>query len=101
KQLDIALEAREIEKTLGNLKGITDLAKERMAGAAKSAEETGTAFGKGDLAEAQNGAEGAGKQFRELSQPVQALLAEEQAARIAAAEQMASHLARDQKDIDD
>jgi len=72
-----------------------------MAGAAKSAEETGAALGKGDLAEAQKGAEGAGKQFRELSQQVQALLAEEQAKRIAAAEQMASQLARDQKDFAD
>ncbi|MBC7854233.1 MAG: hypothetical protein IAF94_12430 [Pirellulaceae bacterium] len=101
KQLDIALEAREIEKTLGGLQGITDLAKERMAVAAKAAEETGSALGKGDLAEAQKGAEGAGKQFRELSQQVQALLAEEQAQRIAAAEQMASQLAREQKDFAD
>jgi hypothetical protein len=101
KQLDIALEAREIEKTLGGLKGITDLAKERMAGAAKSAEETSAALSKGDLAEAQKGAEGSGRQFRELSQQVQALLADEQAKRIAAAEQMASQLAREQKDFAD
>lgn len=101
KQLDIALEAREIEKTLGELKGITDLAKERIAGAAKSAEETSAALGKGDLAEAKQGAEAAGKQFRELSQQVQALLAEEQTQRIAAAEQMASQLAREQRDFAD
>lgn len=101
RQLDIALESREIEKLLGRLKGITDLSKERIAAAAKLAEETAQALGKGETNSAKGSAESTSKQFRELADQVKALLAEEQTERIAAAQQMAANLARQQQDFVD
>ncbi len=100
-QLDVALQSREIETVLGRLKGVTDLAKERMAGAAKEAEEAAAELGKGEMPAAAKSAEEAGKQFNELAEQVKALLAEEQAQRIAAAQQMAAQLARQQQDFAD
>lgn len=101
RQLDIALEAREIEKILGRLKGVTDLAKERMMAGAKAAEDAAAALGQRQLPDAQGSAESAGKLFRELSQQARALLAQEQAERIAAAQRMAAELARQQVDFVD
>lgn len=101
KQLDIALEAREVEKLLGKLKGATDLAKERIAAASKQAEEAAKELGKGEKDSAQKNAQSTSKQFRELADQVKALLAQEQADRIAAAQQMAANLARQQQDFVD
>ena len=101
KQLDIAVEAREIEKVLNRLPGVTDLTKERIAAAAKTAEEAGEALGKGATEDAQNAAKTAGGQFREITEQVKALLAQEQADRIAAAQQMAAELARQQQTFAD
>jgi hypothetical protein len=100
-QHDIALESREIETVLGRLNGVTDLTKERIAAAAKSAEEAAAALAKGEMPAAQDSAGEAGKQFRELVDQVKALVAQEQAQRIAAAQQMASQLARQQQDFVD
>lgn len=101
KQLDIAIEAREIEKVLGRLNGVTDLTKERIAAAAKTAEEAGAALGQGNMKDAENAAKTAGGQFRELKEQVKALLAQEQADRVAAAQQMAAQLSREQQDFVD
>jgi hypothetical protein len=97
RQLDIAAEARAIEKALARLPKATDLAKQRMAGAAKQAEDTAEAIGRGAQGEAKSAAGMARDQFRELARQVQALLAQEQADRIAAAQQMAADLARQQQ----
>ncbi|HZL90834.1 MAG TPA: hypothetical protein VFB96_20875 [Pirellulaceae bacterium] len=101
KQLDIAVEAREIEKILNRLNGVTDLTKERIGAAAKTAEEAGTALGQGNMKDAENAAKTAGGQFRELNEQVKALLAEEQADRVGAAQQMAADLSRQQQDFVD
>jgi hypothetical protein len=101
KQLDIALEAREIEKALAQLPKATDLAKERMAATAKSAEDAAAALGRGEMEEARGAAGTTREQLRELVDQVEALLAEEQADRIAAAQQMANNLARMQQDFVD
>ncbi|HVX12865.1 MAG TPA: DUF4175 family protein [Pirellulales bacterium] len=101
RQLDIAIEARELEKALAKLKNATDLAKERMAAAAKAAEEAAEALGQGKPDDAKRPAGDAQKTFRELVEQVAALLAKEQADRIAAAQQMAADLAQQQQDFRD
>ena len=53
------------------------------------------------MEDAQSTAGAAREQFRELAEQVRALLAEEQADRIAAAQQMAAELARQQQDFAD
>lgn len=101
RQLDIAVEAREIEKVLNRLNGVTDLTKERIAAAAKTAEEAGAALGQGNMKDAEDAAKTAGGQFRELTEQVKALMVQEQADRIAAAQQLAAQLARQQQDFVD
>jgi hypothetical protein len=101
RQSDVAAEAREIEKALNRLNGVSDLAKERIAAAAKVAEEGAEAVSRGKLDEARSSAGAAREQFRELAKQVQALLAEEQADRIAAAQQLANELARQQQEFTD
>ncbi|HEV3003533.1 MAG TPA: hypothetical protein VGX78_03690, partial [Pirellulales bacterium] len=101
RQLDIAADSREVEKALGKLKNVTDLAKERMAAAAKSAEAAAEAIGQGKMDEAGTPAGDAKEKFRELVEQVAALVAKEQADRIAAAQQMAANLAREQQDFRD
>ncbi len=101
RQYDIAVEAREIEKVLNRLTGVTDLTKERIAAAAKTAEDAGKAIGQGEMKDAENAAKTASGQFSELSGQVKALLAQEQADRIAAAQQMAAQLARQQQGFSD
>ncbi|HUY34323.1 MAG TPA: DUF4175 family protein [Pirellulales bacterium] len=101
RQLDAALDAREVEKALDKMKKISELAKERMAAAAKSAEEAAAALDGGEKETARAAAGEAGTKFRELAEQVKALLAQEQADRIAAAQQMAADLARRQQEFKD
>ncbi|HEX5447133.1 MAG TPA: DUF4175 family protein, partial [Pirellulales bacterium] len=101
RQLDVSLEARELEQILQKLKSATDLAKERMAAAAKNAEEGAAALDRGATNDAQEPIKAAGRGFRELSEQVAALAAKEQADRIAAAQQMAADLAKQQSDFED
>ncbi len=101
KQLDIAADAREIEKALAALPKATDLAKERMTATAKAAEDAAEAIGRGALEDAKGTTGATREQLRELAAQVRALLAEEQAERIAAAQQMAANLARMQEDFVD
>jgi hypothetical protein len=101
RQLDIAEEAKEVEKALGELKSATDLAKERMASAAKSAEAAAESLEQGNFDDAKQPAGAARDQFRDLVEQVAALVAKEQADRIAAAQQMAADLARRQDDFKD
>ena len=101
RQLDIAAEAKEVEKALAGLTNATDLAKERMAAAAKLADEAAEALGQGKLDDAKQPASAAKEKFDELVEQVVALVAKEQADRIAAAQQMAADLARQQDDFKD
>src|SRR5205823_1869421 len=101
RQIDVAAEAREIEKALNKLAKATDLAKERMAAAAKQDETAAEAIGRGALEEAKEAVAGARDQFRELAGQVRALLAQEQAERITAAQRMAADLARQQQQLAD
>ncbi len=97
RQIDVAAEAREVETALGKLPKATDLAKQRMAAAAKRAEEAAEAIGKAAVDEAIAATGEARDQFHELAKQAEGLLAEEQARRIAAARDMASDLANRQK----
>jgi hypothetical protein len=101
RQLDIAAEARDVEKALAKLPKATDLARQRMDGAAKQAENAAEAIGRGALNEAKDATGIARDQFRELAEQVRAILAQEQAERIAKAQQMAANLARQQKEFAD
>lgn len=101
RQLDAALEAREVEKALEKLKAATDLSKERMAEAAKAAEAASEALDHGKSDEARTAAGEAKEKFRQLAEQVAALAAKEQADRIAAAQQMAAELARQQEEFKD
>lgn len=100
-QFDVATEAREVETALTKLPKATDLAKERIGAAAKAAEEAAGALGTGANDDAQKSIHEAGGMFRELAEQVRALLEEEQAQQIAAAQQMAAELARRQVDFKD
>lgn len=101
RQLDVALEARELEKALQKLKNATELAKQRMDAAAKTAETASEALDRGKLDEAQAKAGEARELFRDLAEQVAALVAKEQADRLAAAQQIAADLARQQQEFKD
>jgi len=101
RQLDIAAEARAIEKALARLTKASDLAKQRMAEGAQQAENAAEAIGRGAIDEAKDKAGTARDQFRELAGQLRALLAQEQVERIAAAQQMADNLARQQQQFGD
>ena len=100
RQLDIATEARALETTLTKVPKATQLAKERMATAAKQAEDAAEAIGRGDMGAAKTGGLLARDQFRELARQLKALLTVEQVERIAAAQQMAGDLARQQEQLE-
>ena len=100
-QLDIAAEAREIEKLLGTLARVTELAKERMAAAAGMAEDGAKALGAGKMEDAEGAAGATREQLREIAEQIRGLLAEEQADRVAAAQRLAAELARRQEDFAD
>jgi hypothetical protein len=100
RQQDIAAEARTLETALGKLAKATDLAKERMATAAKQAEDVAATIGRGEMGSAKTGASLARDQFRELSQQLKALLAQEQVERLATAQQMAGSLAQQQEQLE-
>lgn len=101
RQLDAALEAREVQKALEKLKNATELAKARMEEAAKAAEGAAEALDRGKTDDAREGAGEAKEKFRDLAEQVKGLVAQEQADRLAAAQQMAADLARRQDEFKD
>ncbi len=94
KQLDVSLEARDIERVLGKLKKASDLAKERITEAAKTAESASTSLEKGDSKAARAEAQLTNEKFKEIVQQLEALLKEETPQRIAEARQLAQKLAK-------
>jgi hypothetical protein len=98
-QLDIVIEAQDVEKALGNLKNITELAKSRMAEAVKQADGTAGAMERGDTPAALEQASAAVDSFEELAQQVEGLMAIEAAERLAAARNLADELAQRQQQL--
>ncbi|MFM9965800.1 MAG: hypothetical protein ACKV2Q_31855 [Planctomycetaceae bacterium] len=94
KQLDVSLEARDIERVLSKLKKASDLAKERITEAAKTAESASTSLEKGDSKAARAEAQLTNEKFKEIVRQLEALLKEETPQRIAEARQLAQKLAQ-------
>jgi len=99
KQLDNVLEAQDLEKSLGKLKNITDLAKQRMADSTKSLEGANSALERGDRIEAVEHSGQAVATLDELARQVEGLIKEEAAERLNEARQLASQLAQAQQDL--
>ena len=93
RQLDVSLEARDIERVLSKLKRASELSKTRITEAAKTAESASTALDRGDSKLAHGDAKQAAEMFREIAKLLEALLAEETPQRLAAARNLANQLA--------
>lgn len=94
KQLDVSLEARDIERVLSKLKRASELSKTRITEAAKTTESAATALDKGDSKGARGDAQQAAEMFKEIIKQLEALLAEETPQRVAAARNLANQLAK-------
>ena len=99
KQLDVSLEARDIERVLSKLKRASDLAKERITEAAKTAESASTSLEKGDSKAARAEAQLTAEKFKEIVRQLEALLKEETPQRIAEARMLAQRLAKAERDF--
>lgn len=97
KQIDVSLEARDIERVLGKLKRASDLAKSRITEAASTTESASTSLEKGDSKRAREDAQQATEMFQEIIKQLEALLAEETPQRVASARNLATQLARLQR----
>lgn len=93
KQDEIAGRAGVIEKTAANAKGLTPLAKMRIADAAKAANAGADALGQGDRPTARTEVDKARETFRAAAKQVAALAAEEAAQQLAAARDIANDIA--------
>lgn len=94
KQLDVSLETRDIERVLGKLKKASDLARQRITEAAEITEAVSVSLNKGDAGVARNDARQATEKFKEIVKQLEALLKEEAPQQIAEAQQLATRLAR-------
>ena len=94
KQLDVSLEARDIERVLGKLKRASDLAKQRITEAAQTTESVSGALDRGDSQSAKASAAQAAEMFQEIVKQLEALLQEETPQRVAAARNLAQQLAK-------
>ncbi len=99
KQLDVSLEARDIERILGKLKKASELSKTRITEAAKVAESASTSLDKGDSKAARAEAQQTAEMFKEIAKQLEALLKEETPQRIAEARQLAAQLAKAEKEF--
>jgi hypothetical protein len=99
-QLDIALDAHDIQRILQNLNGVSDLARERSEKAAGSADEVSSALARGATEKAADEAGQAAGLFRELAKNVQGLLARETAQQVAVARNLTDELARLQRELE-
>ncbi len=94
KQLDVSLEARDIERVLGKLKKASELAKTRITEAATTTESVTTSLNKGDAKTARAEAKQASEKFKEIAKQLEALLKEETPQQITEAKQLAAQLAK-------
>ena len=99
KQLDVSLEARDIERVLGKLKKASELSKTRITEAAKVAESASTSLDKGDSRAARTEAQQTAEMFREIAKQLEALLKEEASQQIAEARQLAAQLAKAEREF--
>ncbi len=99
KQLDVSLEARDIERILGKLKKASELSKQRITEAAKTAEAASTSLDKGDSKAAQAEAKQTAEMFKEIARQLEALLKEEAPQQIAEARQLAQQLAKAEREF--
>jgi hypothetical protein len=97
RQLDVALEARDIERILARLKRASELSKTRITEAATVSENVSAALDRGDSPAARKDAEQAAAMFQEIAKLLEALLAEETPQRVAAARNMAARLSRTER----
>jgi hypothetical protein len=93
RQDDIAARATAIDKVAATTKGLTGLAKKRIAEGAKAANAGADALGQRDWPTARKEAERAREEFRQAAKQVAALAAEEIAQQIAAARDIANDVA--------
>ena len=94
-----AMEAREIEAKMQEVPLITELARQRMAEVAKTAEAAAEALTRGDQAGAKVQTDNAEKMLGELRKQAEALLKEEISQQIAAARDLANRLAQQQQQM--
>ena len=94
-----ALEARDIEAKMQQIPLITELARERMAEAAKLAETAAETLTRGDTTGAMDQVKQAEQMLGELRRQAEALLKEEISQQIAAARDLASRLAQQQAQL--
>jgi hypothetical protein len=99
KQLDVSLEARDIERILGKIKRASDLSKQRITEAAAKAESVSGALERGDSGEAKANADETAAMLKEVTEQLRALLVEETPQRVAAAKELAEKLSREQREI--
>jgi hypothetical protein len=93
KQDDIAARATALDKVAATAKGLTGLAKTRIADAAKAANGGADALGQRDRPGARKEVDRARENFRQAAKQVAALAAEEAAQQIAAARDIANDVA--------
>lgn len=94
-----ALEARDIEAKMQQIPLITELARERIAEAAKMAETAAESLTRGDTAAAVDQVKQTEQMLGELRKQAEALLKEEISQRIAAARDLANRLAQQQTQL--
>jgi hypothetical protein len=99
KQLDVSLETRDIERVLTKVKRASELAKTRIADAAKTAESASTALEKGDSTAARDDVKKTVEMYQEIIKQLEALLAEETPQRVAAARNLAQRLAKMEREF--
>lgn len=99
RQLDNVLEGQDIDKALGKLKNITDLAKGRMTEANKSLEGANSSLDQGDTPGALEQSGQARGVLNELAKQVEALAKAEAAERLNAARELAAEVAEAQKEL--
>lgn len=98
-QIDVSLEARDIERVLSKLKKASELSKQRITEAAIKAEAASVSLEKGDSKAAGEEARQTAEMFKEIAKQLEALLTEETPQRIAEARQMARQLAQAERDF--
>ena len=101
RQIDVSLEARDIERILGKLSKASELSKTRITEAAKSAEAATSALERGESTVARTDALQAAEMFEEIARLLAALLEEETPQRVAAARDMANALANSERQLAD
>lgn len=99
KQLDVSLEARDIERILAKIKRASDLSKQRITEAAAKAESVSGALERGDSKDAKSQADETTAMLKEVTEQLRALLVEETPQRVAAAKELAEKLTREEREF--